>query len=106
MIIFNYSFCPQDIFCAAGPDLLAVLESMLALDPNRRCTASSALKMPYFANQPYPTPGPMLPLPAAVKEERDRAAGVTTGGQSQAAGSKRKIREGLAESGLAKRLVF
>ena len=61
--------------------MLAVLESMLHLDPNRRCTAQSALKMPYFTNQPYPTPGPMLPLPAGVKEERERAAG---GGGGQA----------------------
>lgn len=84
--------------------MLALLESTLALDPNRRCTAASALKMPYFTNQPYPTPGPMLPLPSGVKEERDRAAGIAAG--QQPAGSKRKIREGLAESGLAKRLVF
>ena len=89
----------QDIFIAAGPDLIQLLERLLAMDPNKRCSATEALKMPYFNNRPFPSHGEDLPLPASFREEASGDAEVK-------AGSKRKIREGLVESGLAKKLVF
>ena len=92
----------QDIFIAAGPDLIQLLERLLAMDPNKRCNATEALKMPYFSNRPFPSRGEDLPLPASFREE---AAGDAEGGAVRA-GAKRKIREGLVESGLAKKLVF
>ena len=92
----------QDIFIAAGPDLIQLLERLLAMDPNKRCNATEALKMPYFSNRPFPSRGEDLPLPASFREE---AAGDAEGGAVKA-GAKRKIREGLVESGLAKKLVF
>ena len=89
-----------DIFIAAGPDLIQLLERLLALDPNKRCTSTEALKMPYFSNRPYPSRGEDLPLPASFRESAVADEGAAK------AGSKRKIREGLADSGLAKKLVF
>ena len=92
----------QDIFIAAGPDLIQLLERLLAMDPNKRCSATEALKMPYFNNRPFPSRGEDLPLPASFRED---AVGDAEG-VAVRAGSKRKIREGLVESGLAKKLVF
>lgn len=86
-----------DIFTAATPDLLQVLETMLSLDPNRRGEARDALQMDYFANKPYPSPGSQLPLPSNLREPTEPV--------SRTAGVKRK-RDGLASSGLAKRLEF
>lgn len=86
----------QDIFIAAGRDLIQVLERMCALDPNKRFTAKQALKHEYFANKPYPSRGGDLPMPGSVKEALEGAG-------DTARGTKRKR---LADSGLAKRLVF
>ena len=83
----------EDIFSAAGADLIDLLYKMFALDPNNRCTTSEALQMEYFKNKPYPTPGPNLPLPSGIREK-------TTGA------TKRKARDGISESGLAKKLLF
>ncbi len=88
----------REIFIAAGADLITLMETMLALDPNRRCSSQQALKSEYFANRPYPSHGSQLPLPAGIRESEEGAA---MGNR----GIKRK-RPGLAESGLAKRLVF
>jgi cyclin-dependent kinase 7 len=93
-----------DIFTAAGPDLISLLDRFLALDPNNRCTCAQALQMEYFRNKPYPSAGAQLPLPAAVRERL--AGGATAAAAGGVAGTKRKMRDGLAESGLAKRLVF
>jgi cyclin-dependent kinase 7 len=51
------------IFTAATPDIIAVLDSMLALNPIKRCTTSEALQMEYFKRAPGPTPCEELPLP-------------------------------------------
>ncbi len=94
----------RDIFIAAGPDLIALLDRMLALDPNKRCTSQQALKSDYFSNRPYPSDGSQLPLPAGLREEG--AAGDGAGGGDNARPGAKRKRPGLAESGLAKRLVF
>lgn len=48
-------------FSALQQDALDVLGSMLRLCPAERCNATEALAMPYFTNEPYPTPPEMLP---------------------------------------------
>ncbi len=98
----------EDIFTAAGPDLLDLLQGLVSLDPNARCTCSQALKKAYFSNKPAPTPGANLPMPSDLRD-RD-------GGDGNAVkdlnfgpgnpGAKRKMREGMESSGLAKKLVF
>lgn len=57
------------IFTAAGNDLLMLAERLLAMYPLARCTASEALKMPYFSNKPAPTPGDKLPLPSTLAQK-------------------------------------
>ncbi|XP_064624742.1 cyclin-dependent kinase 7-like [Lineus longissimus] len=84
----------DQIFTAAGKDLIAFLESMLCLDPIRRCTATEALKMPYFGNKPPPTPGHLLPKPYKAPEP-----------QPQPVSLKRKLLE-ESDSACAKKLMF
>lgn len=52
------------IFSAASNDLILLLEKLLAMYPNNRCTCTEALKMEYFCNKPAPTQGHKLPLPS------------------------------------------
>ena len=37
-----------DLFLAASDDLLALLGSLLTINPSKRCSCTQALKMPYF----------------------------------------------------------
>jgi len=86
----------QDVFTAAGDDLLELLASLLNLCPLKRCDSTTALKMPYFSNKPAPSNGDSLPLPANIavnKREQERP------------GMKRKIKE-IETNGLAKKLIF
>lgn len=48
-------------FSALEQDALDILESMLRLNPNDRCTTTQALKMPYFKTEPFPTVPEFLP---------------------------------------------
>jgi cyclin-dependent kinase 7 len=61
----------QEIFTAAGDDLIELAESMFHMYPAKRCSATEALKMDYFFNRPAPTIGSKLPMPAShqTKEE-------------------------------------
>lgn len=88
----------DDIFTAAGPDLIELMSCMLSLDPNKRCRCSEALKMPYFRNRPAPTPGPNLPMPNSLSSKDSDLNDFEV-----ATGNKRKL---LESSGLAKKLVF
>ncbi|XP_049765676.1 cyclin-dependent kinase 7 isoform X1 [Schistocerca cancellata] len=88
----------RDIFTAAGDDLLDLLQSLLSLDPCKRCTSSEALQMPYFRNKPYPSPGDQLPLPASVR-------GNDTNDTSKQ-NLKRKLTDGMQGGPQAKKLVF
>ena len=94
----------SDIFTAASPDLIELMSHLLNVDPMQRSKCSDALKMLYFASKPAPTPGPLLPMPSSLTQDEtkptDQGLPLTT------AGSKRKLREGLETSGLAKKLVF
>jgi len=56
------------IFTAATPDVIALLEKMLTLNPAKRYTASEALQMDYFRTHPAPTPNFELPLPKSKLE--------------------------------------
>ena len=91
-----------DIFTAASPDLIELMSHLLNVDPMQRCKCTEALKMPYFVNNPAPTPGPLLPMPSSLTQDEPKQ----TDQPMAAAGSKRKLREGLETSGLAKKLVF
>jgi cyclin-dependent kinase 7 len=88
----------KEIFTAAGDDLISLLETFLKLNPNERCSAKAALQMPYFSNQPGPTPGHLLPLPSNVKRDMEEQPSL-----------KRKLLEATADSNtqpMVKRLVF
>ncbi|XP_045604122.2 cyclin-dependent kinase 7 isoform X1 [Procambarus clarkii] len=61
----------RDLFLAASDDLLQLLGSLLMINPSKRCSCTQALKMPYFSNRPAPTPGPMLPLPASIRNKKE-----------------------------------
>jgi cyclin-dependent kinase 7 len=57
------------VFSAVNNDTIFVLESMLQLNPSRRCNCTEALKMPYFSNAPGPTPCEQLPHPMSILEK-------------------------------------
>lgn len=61
----------REIFTAAGDDLIDLAESLFNLYPLKRCTATEALKMPYFSNRPAPTEGLKLPMPSTVQKQDD-----------------------------------
>lgn len=48
-------------FPALEEDALEILESMLKLNPNHRCTTTEALSMSYFNTEPFPTSPEFLP---------------------------------------------
>lgn len=95
----EFKQCPpmlfRDIFTAAADDLISLLESLLKLNPNDRCTAKAALQMPYFSNKPGPTPGEQLPLPSNVVKQIEEKPSL-----------KRKLLEATDSTGLVKRLIF
>ena len=92
----------SEIFTAAGPDLIELMSKLLSVDPTKRCKCTAALKLDYFSNRPPPTPGPMLPMPSSLSNDDDNSGT----DMHVLPGSKRKLREGLETSGLAKKLVF
>ncbi|ODM97546.1 Cyclin-dependent kinase 7 [Orchesella cincta] len=87
----------RDIFTAAPDDLISVVDKLLRLNPNERCSAKSALQMPYFSNKPGPTPGHLLPLPSNVVRQQEEKPSL-----------KRKLLEATdtSNSNLVKKLVF
>ena len=87
----------QDIFTAATPDLLKLIEKLLALCPLRRCNCTEALQMGYFKNKPYPSPGHVLPLPLSVRE-RDNP-------EPESKRIKSRL-QNVEKHGLVKKLVF
>jgi len=83
----------EDIFTAAGNDLLHLLSKLLALCPLQRCDSSSALRMAYFSNKPAPSRGESLPLPSSIaKRDQERP-------------HKRKINDNESNP-FAKKLIF
>lgn len=61
----------ENIFTAVKDDMIKLLKSMLALNPASRCTCSQALQMPYFSNDPVPTPPALLPQPKSNSHDDD-----------------------------------
>ena len=62
----------SDIFTAASPDLIELMSHLLNVDPMQRCKCTEALKMPYFVNNPAPTPGPFLPMPSSLTQDEPK----------------------------------
>ncbi|TIB81440.1 Pkinase-domain-containing protein [Wallemia mellicola] len=60
----------EDLFSAAGNDAIELLAKCLLYNPHERITAKEALRLPYFSNQPKPTPPPLLPKPLKQLEPR------------------------------------
>lgn len=85
----------QDIFTAAGDDLIELLERLLNLDPLKRWSCSNALKSNYFKNNPAPSNGSSLPLPSSMQKR-----------EQEMRGSKRKALEKNENSGTVKKLIF
>ncbi|XP_069483499.1 cyclin-dependent kinase 7 isoform X2 [Ambystoma mexicanum] len=89
----------QNIFSAAGDDLLDLLQGLFTFNPCSRLTAAQALRKRYFSNRPAPTPGTLLPRPncsvEALKEQQNIALGI-----------KRKVNEGSEQGGPSKKLIF
>ncbi|KAH9518538.1 Cyclin-Dependent Kinase 7 [Bulinus truncatus] len=88
----------KEIFTAASDDLLEVLNSMLSLNPSKRCTSSQALQMSYFSNKPAPTPTHQLPFPKSNKIiDKEKEAKMP---------SLKRKQDTSDSGGLKKRLVF
>ena len=89
------------MFSAANTDVLSVLETMLQLNPSKRCTCKEALQMAYFSNAPGPTPVSDLPQPMSIVEQIKNKSDALA---KLANSSKRKLSE--ETSGLKKKLNF
>lgn len=63
----------QHIFTAADDDLIHVMQSMLALDPNNRLDCDQLLRQPFFSNLPAPTAPHKLPMPGSANPAGDVA---------------------------------
>lgn len=85
----------KDIFIAATDDLLDLLASLLNINPLERCSCDQALQMPYFSNNPPPTPRARLPLPQSIRRLPEDKPNL-----------KRKLLEATDGASLAKRLQF
>lgn len=59
----------ENIFTAVKDDTIQLLKAMIVLNPANRCTCSQALQMPYFSNDPAPTPPKLLPQPNGGSQE-------------------------------------
>lgn len=66
-------------FSALQQDAIDILEKMLKLSPNERCTCTEALNMPYFTTEPYPTSPEFLPKPKDQDIKKDAAPNDTLG---------------------------
>ena len=55
------NFTLRTVFTAVSEDLLELLASCFEFDPNKRCTATSALQSSYFKCEPYPCLDSELP---------------------------------------------
>ncbi|XP_018424675.1 PREDICTED: cyclin-dependent kinase 7 [Nanorana parkeri] len=89
----------DQIFTAAGDDLLELLQGLFTFNPCARYTASQALRKKYFSNRPAPTAGHLLPRPncsiEALKEQQNLTLGI-----------KRKRVEGAEQKDIVKKLNF
>lgn len=86
----------QHIFTAASDDLIALMEKLMAMNPLSRCNCTEALKMAYFSSKPAPTPGPKLPMPTSLSQQK----------ADEKPNLKRKLLESTEGAILPKRLQF
>eukprot|EP00826_Nyctotherus_ovalis_P053486 TRINITY_DN6967_c0_g1_i16.p3 TRINITY_DN6967_c0_g1~~TRINITY_DN6967_c0_g1_i16.p3 ORF type:complete len:119 (+),score=44.07 TRINITY_DN6967_c0_g1_i16:265-621(+) len=54
----------EEIFMARSQDTIELLDWMLALNPNKRCTAQEALAHRYFSTFPPPCSPKQIPIPS------------------------------------------
>ena len=65
----------RDVFTAATPQALGLLEAMLTLNPGERITAQAALEHPYFASDPPAAPfADLAPPPPPPSSASDAAS--------------------------------
>ena len=74
----------ENIFTAVKDDMIKVLKTMLVLNPGSRCTCSQALQMPYFSNEPPPTPPHLLPQPNGKNSQEISESGPERSGHKRA----------------------
>ncbi|KAG2490114.1 hypothetical protein HYH03_011420 [Edaphochlamys debaryana] len=72
----------RQVFPAASSDALDLLGRMLVLDPLKRISSAEALRHPYFANNPPPTPPALLPRPMK-REDAPLGAGAGAAGKGR-----------------------
>ncbi|KAH8274884.1 hypothetical protein KR044_008766 [Drosophila immigrans] len=82
----------QNIFTAAGNDMITLMRRLFAMNPLKRCSCREALSMPYFHNKPAPTVGPKLPMPSAILAAKEGAVNAANAAQEKP-GLKRKLVE-------------
>lgn len=91
-------------FSALQQDAIEILESMLKLCPNQRCTCTEALSMSYFTTEPFATAPEFLPRikDADVKLESGNGDSLGSDGQPEVP----KLEEIDVKPTKAKRLKF
>eukprot|EP00128_Syssomonas_multiformis_P015658 Colp12_sorted_trinity150504_noHs@19507 len=62
----------ENMFPAASPDTISLLAALLKYDPQRRITATEALKHVYFFNEPAPTKSDHLPKLGKTEEKTSK----------------------------------
>ncbi|ALC48355.1 Cdk7 [Drosophila busckii] len=96
----------QNIFTAAGNDMIHLMRTLFAMNPLRRCSCREALSMPYFHNKPAPTVGPKLPMPSAILAAKE---GANANPDDKPVGLKRKLVETTVRGNMLpqkKKLLF
>jgi len=87
----------QEIFSAAGDDLIDLLEQLFDYDPLKRINATNSLKHSYFSNRPAPTVGPMLPQPGKKNANEVKSA---------SSNLKRKMNDPNDAQTIVKKIIF
>ncbi|XP_057771953.1 probable serine/threonine-protein kinase At1g54610 [Salvia miltiorrhiza] len=90
----SYKRCIRETFKDFPPSALSLIDTLLAIDPSERQTATAALKSEFFTTKPYPCEPSSLPKYPPSKEmdakRRDEEARrLRAAGKTQADGAKK-----------------